>query len=285
MDNQILKNYNLKNITLKCKSNYGIIYEVISEDYNKLIVKINLDKKNYHDSCKYYTYFKNMKLCKMYDNDDKNNIQLLEYINGDNLFCISDFNKRIKLGYDYFYNWSKKLITINNDKDISFERQVNVMIDSLKNMSLSSKVIKLVTEFEKRAKHFFKTYNNSYLLHGDLHHYNMLYDGKTVTAIDLSPRQASFAIEIAKFIENELFNNIDNIFQTLNTFLLIYKFEIISCDELLEGLFIDSCYRTFDTFIENKCVSELEKGIYMNYEILKFMESRAWKWTIRNLNK
>ena len=149
------------------------------------------------------------------------------------------------------------------------------MIDSLKNMSLSSKVIKLVTEFEKRAKHFFKTYNNSYLLHGDLHHYNMLYDGKTVTAIDLSPRQASFAIEIAKFIENELFNNIDNIFQTLNTFLLIYKFEIISCDELLEGLFIDSCYRTFDTFIENKCVSELEKGIYMNYEILKFMESRA----------
>ena len=275
MDNQILKNYNLKNITLKCKSNYGIIYEVISEDYNKLIVKINLDKKNYHDSCKYYTYFKNMKLCKMYDNDDKNNIQLLEYINGDNLFCISDFNKRIKLGYDYFYNWSKKLITINNDKDISFERQVNVMIDSLKNMSLSSKVIKLVTELEKRAKHFFKTYNNSYLLHGDLHHYNMLYDGKTVTAIDLSPRQASFAIEIAKFIENELFNNIDNIFQILNTFLLIYKFEIINCDELLEGLFIDSCYRTFDTFIENKCVSELEKGIYMNYEILKFMESRA----------
>lgn len=275
MDKQILKDYNLKNITLKCKSNYGIIYEAISEDYNKLIVKINFDKKNYHDSCKYYTYFKNMKLCKMYENDDKNNIQLLEYINGDNLFCISDFNKRIKIGYDYFYNWSTKIITINNDNDISFENQVNVMIDNLKNMSLSSKVIKLVTEFEKKAKHFFQTYNNSYLLHGDLHHYNMLYDGKTVTAIDLSPRQASFAIEIAKFIENELYNNIGNIFQILNTFLLIYKFEIISCDELLEGLFIDSCYRTFDTFIENKDVSELEKGIYMNYEILKFMESRA----------
>ena len=55
---QILKDYNLKNITLKCKSNYGIIYEAISEDYNKLIVKVNFDKKNYHDSCKYYTYFK-----------------------------------------------------------------------------------------------------------------------------------------------------------------------------------------------------------------------------------
>ena len=74
MDKQILKDYNLKNITLKCKSNYGIIYEAISEDYNKLIVKVNFDKKNYHDSCKYYTYFKNMKLCKMYENDDKNNI-------------------------------------------------------------------------------------------------------------------------------------------------------------------------------------------------------------------
>ena len=100
-------------------------------------------------------------------------------------------------------------------------------------------------------------------------------DFLTNFATDLIDRQASFAIEIAKFIENELFNNIGNIFQILNAFLLIYKFEIISCDELLEGLFIDSCYRTFDTFIENKDVSELEKGIYMNYEILKFMESRA----------
>lgn len=271
----VLNNYNLKNVKLKCKSNYGIIYEATSSNYNKLIVKFNLDKKNYYDSCKYYTYFKNMKLCKMYNNDNKNNIQFLEYISGDNLFSISDFNKRIKLGYDYFYNWSKNIIVVSNDYEISFENQVNIMISRLRNISLPSKTFKLITKFEKKSKHFFKTYNNSYLLHGDLHHYNMLYDGREITAIDLSPLQASFAIEIAKFIENELFSNSESIFQILNVFLSMYRFEIIDCDELLEGLFIDSCYRTFDSFIENENISEFEKGISINYQILKYIESRS----------
>ncbi len=276
MNNQILNDYKLKSFKLMCKSNYGVIYEAASENYDKLIVKINLDKKNYYDSCKYYKYFKNMKLCKMYANDDNNNVQFLEYINGSNLFCVSDFNKRIKLGYDYFYNWSKNLIMINNANDISFESQVCIMINRLKRMTLPSNASILIKEFEKKTKHFFQTYNNSFLLHGDLHHYNMLYDGKKITAIDLSPQQASFAIEIAKFIENELFNNISNIFQILDTFLLIYKFDIINDDELLEGLFVDSCYRTFDSFVENKDKSEFEKGMFMNCQILKYIESRSY---------
>lgn len=275
MNKQIINEYKLKNIELECKSNYGIIYKAISREYGKVIVKINLDKKNYYDSCTYYNFFRNMSLCKMYENNNKYSVQVLEYIAGNNLFTISDFMKRINLGYNYFYTWSKQLRMINNTNDISFENKVYTIIYRLKHMILPEEAIELVKKFENKSNHFFQNYNNLYLLHGDLHQYNMLYDGEKITAIDLSPQQASFSIEIAKFIENELFRNINNIFQILNTFLLVFKFDVINDDELLEGLFIDSCYRTFDSFIENENKSEFEKGLFMNNQILKYIERRG----------
>lgn len=274
MNSQKIEKYDLKNVELVFKSNYGIIYKGVSKKYGKIIIKKNLDKKNYYDSCKYYSAFKEMCLCKMYAINNDYNVQMFEYIAGRNLFTIPNFMERIKMGYNYFYDWSKHLKTLNNGDDISFKKMVYTMIKHLKKMTLSEDALKLMRKFETKANHFFKTYNNLYLLHGDLQHYNMLYDGKKVIAIDLSPLQASFAIEIAKFIENELFNNLNEIFQMLNAFLLVFKFEIINDDELLEGLFIDSCYRTFDSFIESGNQVEFEKGVLMNDQILEYIERR-----------
>ena len=116
MNSQIVNEYNLKNVEIMCRSNYGIIYKAISREYGEVVVKINLDKNNYYDSCKYYKFFKKMRLCKMYANNSDYNVQVLEYIAGGNLFTVSDFMKRIKLGYNYFYDWSKQLIMTNNMK-------------------------------------------------------------------------------------------------------------------------------------------------------------------------
>lgn len=275
MNEKIINKYQLKNVELFCRSNYGIIYKAISEKYCNVIIKENHDNKNYFDSCKYYNKFYNMPLCKMYDRDDKFHIQILEFIKGNHLFDeVIDFNERINIGYNYFRNCKKHLVEID-DEEISFEKAVNNMIENLKTLTLPDNNSRLIKEFELKSNHFFKTYNNSYLIHGDLHHDNMLYCNGKIVAIDLSPRQASFAIEVAKFIENELFNQIEKTSQILDNILSLYKFHSIEEDELLEGLFIDSCYRTFDSFLEEREDANFEKGINMNEQILKYLERRC----------
>lgn len=273
MNNNLLEKYKITKIGLLCKSNYGLIYKAISDIYGLIIIKINKDSNNYNYSCKYYNQFDNLSLCKMYAHEDDKKLQILEFVKGNNLFSVSDFNSRIKLGYNYLHNWSNN-VKHTDDEEISFEHKVINIINELDRMNLSNKATNVKKAFLSIAKDFFKKYDNTYLIHGDLHHYNLIYDGSNVVAIDLSPQVASFAIEVAKFIENELFINIENLDETLDSVLNLFKFDIISEKELLEGLFIDSCYRTFDSLIESGETLDFNKGLYMNEKIYEYIKKR-----------
>lgn len=273
MNDEIIKEYELSNIVFLCKSNYGIIYKCLSNIYGDVVIKINMDKENFENSCKYYDSFKGLPLCELYSYNRMNQIQVLKYIKGEKLCDIDDFEKRIKLGYNYLKKWEQNLKIIDDNK-LSFETKTYEMLAYLKSSELSEKARNLLVDFDDVARNFFNKYNNSYLLHGDLHHDNMLYDGQQIIAIDLSPLKASFSIEVAKFIENELFQNVDEIDEKLNYILNIFNFDIISKEELLEGLFVDSCFRTFDSYVEGREDANLEQGIDMNQRILKYVQRR-----------
>ena len=273
MNDEIIEEYELSNIVLLCKSNYGIIYKCLSNIYGDVVIKINMDRKNFENSCKYYNSFKGLPLCDLYAYNHMNQVQFLKYINGKTLFDIDDFEKRVKLCYNYLKNWEHNL-KIVDDNELSFETKTYDMLAHLKSSELSEKARNLLVDFDEAARNFFNKYNNCYLLHGDLHHDNMLYDGQQIIAIDLSPLKASFSIEIAKFIENELFQNVDEIDEKLNYILNIFNFDIITKEELLEGLFVDSCFRTFDSYLEGREDADLEHGINMNQRILKYIQKR-----------
>ena len=273
MNKLFLKKYKIKDFNLFCKSNYGVLYKATSEIYGPVIIKANKDSENYKNSCKYYNMFNNLPLCKMYAHYDKEQIQVLEFINGNKLFDIKEFNLRLRISYNYLKKWSNNLNQVE-DETMLFEHKVSHIIKRINEIDLEDNIIELIDSFESMSKHFFENYNNLYLIHGDLHHDNMIYDGNDITAIDLSPEIASFAIEVAKFIENELFMDVDNINRILDKILEVFKFDIINEKELLEGLFIDSCYRTFDSLFENGKNNDFEKGIYMNKCILNYIKSR-----------
>ena len=132
----------------------------------------------------------------------------------------------------------------------------------------------LLFNFKNHFKNFNSKYNKLYLIHGDLHYNNLIYTGNNLIAIDPSPKIASFAIEVAKFIENELYININLIEKKLDFIVKIFRFNIISEEELLEGLFIDSCRRTFDSYLKGDDEQTFIRGIKVNNKIFNYLEGR-----------
>jgi hypothetical protein len=272
MNDEIVKQYQLKEIIKICIANHGILYKAISLKYGSVVVKINTDVENYFNSCRYYPLFKNLPICKLYANNDKYHIQILEYISGKNLFSIENVKERIELSFNFFKKWSENLLHIK-DYTIWYQNKVCNMIQIINKICLTGDLNYLFKRFVVASKHFFAIYDNSFLLHGDLHQFNMLYD-RNIISVDLTPKIASFAIEIAKFIENELFAQQYKVGYLLDLFVKYYRFKIIDTDEILEGLFIDSCYRTFESFMENGNRNDLLKGTLINANILNYIEGR-----------
>lgn len=255
------------------KSHNSIIYKCVTDKCEEIVIKKFLDKKYFDTSIIFYNNFPKLPLCHLYDVDNKNEIQILEYVEGVTISRIKDYKKRLKVGFEFLNSWSFCVKTMEIE-ELMYSKIVDNMLNECSKITLFFEAKILLNNFKKYFENFNSKYNTSYLIHGDLHYDNLIYNGKNLIAIDPSPKIASFAIEVAKLIENELFIDVNLIEEKLNQVIKIFKFDIIGEEELLEGLFIDSCRRTFDSYLRGDDEQTFIKGIKVNNEILNFLERR-----------
>lgn len=269
----LMNKFQIQKIDLLHASQNSIVYECLSNKYGKIIIKKYLDEKYFNKSNKFFNNFANLPMCHLYYVDNKNKIQVLEYIEGVTISKIKNYKKRLILGFNFLNNWASHVKTMQ-ENELLYSGLVVEMLNECNTLNLFPEAENLLFNFKNHFKNFNSKYNKLYLIHGDLHYNNLIYTGNNLIAIDPSPKIASFAIEVAKFIENELYININLIEKKLDFIVKIFRFNIISEEELLEGLFIDSCRRTFDSYLKGDDEQTFIRGIKVNNKIFNYLEGR-----------
>lgn len=260
------------------ETDYGIIYLGKSTNSKKIIIKVDKDITHFKSVSKYRNYFVNKPICKIFDCDENENIILMEYIDGICLFKISNFYDRLELAYSYFKAWCNFPIVLSNvnykEEDIYYK---NKIIDLENKLNIPQTIDKfglkfLHEKFKYYVDHFFGKYPDNNLLHGDLHQNNMLYDGKHITAIDLSPVIGNIAFELTRYIENELYFTINNFNQCLNQMLDKFCESLINREQLVEALYVDSYFRMLDSIYEGVCPKDIARARLITINILNYIE-------------
>ena len=149
--------------------------------------------------------------CRCYEYDFEQAFYILEKLNpGTNLLKEKDKEKRIEI----FSDLAKKLpvkVEKNNINLPTYRETINKAFNKArKEKQRYEKIIELIEIADKEYKKIEELNLDKYILHGDLHHENIILDGNTYKAIDPHGRIGEKILEVGTFIENEIWNFGDN---------------------------------------------------------------------------
>lgn len=257
-----------------CTTKYGVIY-LIQKDNKPAILKIDYDDENLRFIQKFDRYFDHELLCKIYDVDFCNNSIIMEYLEGVSLTEIESFEERVYRSSLFFQKWIPSLYRIkhpDNYKSINYSDKFVSIINRcdaarIKAYQLEEIVNQYLIELKKQSC------GDLYLLHGDVHRRNMIcVDNNQIKLIDLSPVLGPVMYEYVKFFEEELYGiSAESEFEYRYAFML-RTFKIESKD-FLPLLFLDSCYRMFDTLFIDNDDSELSLMMQLNYRLWRLVNN------------
>lgn len=268
-----LKEKGIYDILLFVKTKYGKIYSAKDSDYKSILIKVFNNYNEYLVIKKYYNNFKNNSFFyKILCFDDLGFITM-EKINGNIITQkYPDLKDRVACITQFLKQWVNCVPIIKTiDEDIYYLTLVKKQLYKLRN-KLMPKDLKALFKIYKNVVNNVQKKEINYLLHGDINISNIIcYNHDNFILIDFSPIIGNLEIELLKYIEDEIFRDINNKEYILEY--IISSFEVLPINKklLLQMLFIDSCYRTFDSYIEKDKKSILQKGIIINkylYEIL-----------------
>lgn len=240
----------------------GKIYNYIYKG-QPCLIKIFYNKKEFKTLKKYYKFLKNKYIYNIHK--FKMNSLIMDKVEGTTLIkTYSNFEKRIKVVSKLFYNWFKVIKYVRNYSNITYENIVKKQLKTLKKHPMDKELQMLYN----RYKSFFYDHplrGKRYLLHGDININNILCNKKDIKLIDASPIFGIKELELVKYIEDEIF--IHNNAAVLSKILSEFKLLNIDVFELKKALFIDSCYRTFDSYLEHQSTEIINKGIKINNDL------------------
>lgn len=192
--------WSLKNLNLfkKQNSTNNLIYKAYSEKLNKNVIlkKVNSDITDEKNALEYFNDIGSVKLLDF--NTKEKELLLEEIVPGTNLK--KDFNTQEELLA--IVKVVKKLHFDRNNKDLKKFKSVNPWIENIKNYK--PKNIKS-TDFNnaiKLASNLIKNQKDVYLLHGDLHHENILKNNNHWISIDPQGIVGELELEITTFLMN-----------------------------------------------------------------------------------
>ena len=207
IDSIIEKNaelYNLSEIKPVNNLTYNLVMTAISKEYGEVIVKIGLPDRETIQEITTLKYFNVNFACKCYASDFNDLFYVLEKLKpGTDLLKVKEKDKRINIFCELAQNLpvicteSVDLPTYRKTLDIAFDKARN-------NKDEYCKIIDLVEIADNIYSEIESLNLNKYILHGDLHHTNILLDNNTYKAIDPHGRIGEKILELGVFIKNEL---------------------------------------------------------------------------------
>ena len=257
-----------------CTTKYSEIY-LTTKNNKRVIIKVDFDDDNIKNIQALHRYFNHELVCKIYQIDLYSHSITMEYVEGVSLTEIKSFEQRVKYAVTFFSKWISSLTKIENFekcKSTTYDKKLYSILDKIDEENITRyNLEKFFSEYRNELQKI----NNEdlYLLHGDIHRRNMiLINDNQIKLIDLSPVTGPVLFEYVKFFEEELYGvTTDEEFYYRYNYML-RNFNIIPTI-FLSLLFLDSCYRMFDTLFIDSDDSELETMIKLNNRIWRIMKN------------
>ena len=209
LDNVInynMQKYGITEIKPVNNLTYNFVANAKSKKYGNVIVKIGLPGKETIQEITALSIYNGNFACKCFEHNFEQKFYILEQLNpGISLLNENDKEKRINV----FCNLARNLpIKVKNTINLPTYKET---LDRAFNKARADKekYIKIIDFIEIADKEYKKIESlnlDKYVLHGDLHHENIILDGNTYKAIDPHGRIGEKILEIGTFIENEIWN-------------------------------------------------------------------------------
>mgnify|MGYP000953069979 CR=1 FL=1 len=169
-----------------------------------------------------------------------------------------------------FEEWVKKLPVVPFNYNDSYlyllESQFNRIEDNCNNEMLLD-----VLYLYKKCIDDVSDIEYDYLIHGDLNSRNILVqDDEKMKVIDLSPIIGCIELELVRYIEDELFSNIEKFDNIIEFIIEKNDNNIFDKNRLLKLLSVDSFYRTFDSYFIGDTTEIIGKGILLSKKIFNW---------------
>ena len=204
--NDNIKKYGLTDLKPVKNLSYNFVATAKSTKYGDVIIKIGLPDKDTIQEITALSIYNGNHACKCYEHDFKQGFYILEKLNpGTSLLNKSNREKRIEI----FSDLAKKLpVKVeSNIKLPTFRETIDKAFNiARKDKKKYEKIIEYIEIADTEYKKIEDLNLDKYVLHGDLHHENILLDGDTYKAIDPHGRIGEKILEVGTFIENEIWN-------------------------------------------------------------------------------
>lgn len=260
----LLKKWQIDEYKVIKTSHFGIIFIAHSIKYGKCVLKIIppfIGRYEQERSC--YRSLNASFMCELLDFDDSCSALLMECCydseEQDYSAIVSFFDKVINGAVNKysaanasdFHNYSEILHQKLNENSFEYENE---------------KIMNYVNDAVKLYDDNFSA-QDSVLIHGDLHSYNIMSKNNQLVAIDPIGYIAPIEIDIARFIGTELTDRSDDIAENYNS--LIEKFSAITDSERLKkACFIDIVFRLHNSLFENENYDLTDKWLNVLNQIL-----------------
>lgn len=209
IDNIIQKNskiYNLTDFKVVNNLTYNLVMTAFSKKYGDVIVKIGLPDKESIQEIIALNIFNGHFACKCYEHNFEDCFYILERLKpASNLLEIKDKDKRIEIFCDLVKQLPVKFDTNLKINLPNFREKLNVAFSKARKDAESYKeIIDLIEIADEEYKKIENLGLDKYVLHGDLHHGNIVLHNNQYKAIDPHGVIGENILEIGCFIENEI---------------------------------------------------------------------------------
>lgn len=188
------------------------IFKCTSSNYGLCILKIGKNEEETKNEYRILREYNGRQFCNVYEADIDNGILLIECITpGTQLRAEPNLDKRLAL----FYELSRGLHIEPADITIypTYMGWVSRITDYMRNRKDYKPLFEKMAKAEKVCHRLWEKYLNRTLLHGDLHHDNILLDGDArYRVVDPKGVIGDSVFDIPRFILNEFDDELDENF-------------------------------------------------------------------------
>lgn len=237
-------------------SRYGLVLLAHSSRYGEVIIKLIppfVGRYANEKSC--YMALSEQYMCKLYDWDDAANALLLEQVKPGDYAQFED-NVLLTRFWDSVFS-AAKLVQDGQGKDYFAG-----LLTRLQNAGTLAYCASPIAEHLKNAVSLYDrvfSKDSLYLLHGDLHKFNILKGENGYVAVDPIGFRAPLAFETSRFIRNDVLRNEAYGVEARLALLTAYFGKWLPEEKIRAALYIDLAFTTYNSVFENETPCETER--------------------------
>ena len=270
----LLERWEITDYEINESSHFGIILICESKKYGSCVLKIIPPFINRFEGEKqcYYS-LSDQFMCKLYDCDEAQSALLLKCVEPKKAQGLAAQPEAFADLFTRVFANMREASELKSGEDVFpvYYELLNNKLSENKFEYRNSEIMSYVAKADNLYKECFSD-DKLYLIHGDLHSYNMLYDDGRLVAVDPIGFLAPKEFETARFIGTELTDNMDSIPETLDR-ALEFAEQFAEKDRVLNALYIDTVFRLHNSISENSEYSLTDKWL----TILKELDLRTAK--------